>query len=413
MNHPKKWILLATFLCTVSKSHSFSSSNNHNGPNKNSKHISQSQRFRREDEARRKERLKENIPGQTSAIPGEKDFEIDPQRTQVEWQAQASFSEREVMELTSKGLDALKMLQLEDANEAFDGVYQMKPSAYCWQAGVVKFYLGDLEGAADLFARNGRFYESRFGAVASEERIWRDACELKLLSLKKKRSQEMVDGKRRIKGLATLSDRDDIMGPSEPRKVLRIAMDLFHATINDDMSNMVLQKAKLRSICGEYDGDGQPSSTGTTAATVKTDYKMWRLSSWFYLGLHYDVIGDSESSKKCMKMALRQCVGGNGSDIIQILPMLHMAQRDFFDDDEFEEDVTQQNLNQESDIESTPQSSLDSNAIDSITASVKSMKLTQLQETLKRRGMKSSGSKSMLQERLLAVLLDEADMNSR
>lgn len=404
MNHSRKWIILFTLLYSAKESSSFSSSGNSNGPrnNINSKHISQSQRFRREEEARRKERLKENIPGKTSAIPGEKDFDINPQRTQQEWQAQASFTERELIEMTSKGLEALKMLKLEDANEAFNRVYQMKPSAYCWQAGVVKFYLGDLEEAADLFARNGRFYESRFGAVASEERIWRDACELKLLSFQKKKNQEIVDGKRRIRDLATLSDRDDVLGPSEPRKVVRIAMDLFQAAIDDDISNVVLQKAKLRSICGEYDGDG-------SVATVKSDYKMWRLSSWFYLGLYYDVIGDMDSSKKCMKMALRQCAGGNGNDIIQILPMLHMAQRDFFDDEEFEEDGSQQTLDVENDNQFIPNDSLDSNAIDSIKMSVKNMKLTQLQEALKQRGMKSSGSKSVLQDRLLDVLLNEAD----
>lgn len=397
---------LSLVLLSLTKiSHQFSSNNSNN-----SKHLSQSQRFRREEEARRKERISENIPGKTSALPGEKDFEINPQRTEIEWQSQASISEREVMALTSKGLEFLKMLKLQDADDAFNKVYQTKPSAYCWQAGVVKFYLNDYTGAADLFARNGILYESRFGGVAGEERIWRDACELKLLSLKKKENTDSGNGKRRIQDIAAMNDLDDIVGPSETRKVVRIAMDLFKATLDNDLPTVALQRAKLRSICGEYDGDG-------STVTKKADYKMWRLSSWFYLGLHYDVVGDMESSKKCMKMALRQSVAGNGDDIIQVLPMLHMAQRDFFDDEEFEEDSdsligleTDEENSSIHKIKSSKHNVIDKIARESIQSSIQQMKLMQLQDALKSRGLKSSGSKSVLQERLLTVLLDDAGL---
>jgi hypothetical protein len=75
-------------------------------------------------------------------------------------------------------------------------VFELKPDAYLWQAGIAKFYLGDVEGAADIFARSADYYERKFYSPASEERIWRDACELKLASSmdNKKKKYERENG---------------------------------------------------------------------------------------------------------------------------------------------------------------------------------------------------------------------------
>jgi hypothetical protein len=74
-------------------------------------------------------------------------------------------------------------LQLDAAaGKAFDQDFELRPNAYLWRAAIVKFYLGNFGDAADIFARNAAHFESKFGGQASEERIWRDACELKLLS---------------------------------------------------------------------------------------------------------------------------------------------------------------------------------------------------------------------------------------
>jgi len=61
-------------------------------------------------------------------------------------------------------------------------VFELRPDAYLWQAGIAKFYLEDLQGAAEIFSRSVDYYENKFFEQASEERIWRDACELKLKS---------------------------------------------------------------------------------------------------------------------------------------------------------------------------------------------------------------------------------------
>ena len=367
-----------------------------NAGNGKDKYISAAQKARREEERRRKERLSEVVPGKTSAMPGAKDFEINVKRTELEWGMQASGFERQVKEYTQKGLESLRMFRLEEADKAFDAVYELKPNAYCWQAGIVKFYLGDYINAADCFARNAHYFESKFGQVASEERIWRGACELKMISEMRKKNDKLDPPPSQI-------EEKDVMSMKETRKVIRIAEELFTASTENDLSTVTLTRAKLRSICGEYDG----SSKEISNVNAKNDKKMWRLNSWYYLGLHYDVMGDATSSKDCMKMALRQCVSGNGNDIIQTLPMLHMARRDWFDDDEFEEDDGY-DPDEDGDDWNVFVSS-DGNAIrsQSIKESVGKMKLSELQDSLKRRGIKSSGSKSALKERLIQCLLQD------
>ena len=94
---------------------------------------------------------------------------------------------------------------------------------------------------------------------------------------------------------------------TESRKVFRIAKDMFQATVNNDQIGVVLGQAKLRAICG----------------------------SWYYLGLHYNALGDVDESKECMKMALQLCPNRKTDDIIHSLPILHMTVRHWFDDEEF------------------------------------------------------------------------------
>lgn len=400
-------IVTVSVLCSMSLDvcGAFSSSGGSNGGgNRPDRHMSAAQRARREEEQRRGERKSDVIPGKTSAISGAKDFELNVQRTELEWNVQASGSERRVKEYTVRGMDALKMLRLKEADEAFDALYEIKPDAYCWQAGIVKFYLEDYRAAAELFARNANIYESKFENMASEERIWRDACELKMMSLTKRKYRESKPPLSQIK-------EKDMLGPKETRKVVRISEELFRASMENDLSAMTLARAKLRSICGEYDGDSKKD--GKRRKLI--DQKMWKLNSWYYLGLHYDVLGDNESSKNCMKMALRQCVSGNGTDIIQILPMLHMALRDWFDDDAFEEDNNfddgDENDSIWNDYLQTANGASSSSAANTIEESVDNMKLAQLQNALKRRDLKSSGSKSALKERLKRILLEDAGLS--
>lgn len=326
-------------------------------------------------------------------------------------------------------MDALRMLKIEEAHEEFQMVYKMNPGAYCWQAGVVMFYLGMVNEGSECFVGNARVWEGKFGEAASEERIWRDACELKLRS--------MVGGGVGDAGASFVSmprfgsqieDQDQNL--KETRKILRIARDLFSASIKGDLLKVALARAKLRSLCGNiFKNDN---------TRMAPDAKMWKLSSWFYLGLHYDVIGDKEQSKICMKMALHQSGSfGNGKDVIQALPMLHMSRRDWYDDDDFDEDVnisdtTWGQLNyftgkeQEDEVDDNGnkirkknQSSMEylTESIDagnnpdivemrSIMDSLDNMKLAELKDCASERDVKTTGSKSAVARRLLKSLIE-------
>ncbi len=303
-----------------------SNSNNNINSNIHNKHITSSQRIRYEEEQRRISRRNENIPGKTSAIPNAQDLPLNIDKTQNEWYNQASSSEKQIKEYTDAGMRYLKGLELEKANDAFDKVFELKPNSYCWQAGIVKFYLNQYHDAAECFVNCAHVYESRFGMFASEERIWRDACELKIkhlglasskkTSMKKRgesNNNENRDGRELSFNVAQMRRDDDDVSfgqIKETRKVVRIAKELFSSSIKHDLSNEALARGKLRSICGEYD------SNSSSTLPFKMDKKMWRLNSWFYLGLHYDVLDDKDSSKDCMKMALRQSASsfGNGDD---------------------------------------------------------------------------------------------------
>ena len=157
-----------------------------------------------------------------------------------------------------------------------------------------------------------------------------------------------------------------------------------------------------------------------------------------------------------MKLAIQQCSPAS-MDIIHTLPLLHMSVRDQFDDDEFfEEDddgVFQENidLNDKSTttlnmdtpnsdtssdtkilnandelgtsnqfsmtkagrtqaaLQSRPQTMDKGIIIKSIQSSIMKLKLTQLKNALKKRGLKSSGSKNALQQRLLLSMLEDID----
>jgi tetratricopeptide (TPR) repeat protein len=164
------------------------------------------------------------------------------------------------------------------------------------------------------------------------------------------------------------------------RKVIQLAKELFAATLEDNAVALVLARAKLRAIC---------------TSPASADRKLWKLTSWFYLGLHYDALGSIEESKDCLKQALRLCPNAKGDDIIQALPMMHMSIRDWFDDDDFSEDDANQQQ-----APSTPSQVVAA----SIQQSVKDMKLNQLQDALKLRGLKFHGLKEDLQRKLVASL---------
>ena len=172
---------------------SLSDSNDENGqPPKN---LSASQQERRDEEQRRKARIQEGFatPGLSSALPGAQDFAINVAKTEQEYLQSLSSSDDDsvidennvdkfVALWTDKGLEHLRMLHFQEASDFFNKVYQIKPEAYLWQDGLLKYYLEDYHGAAESLAKNAVRYETRFIEPASEERIWRDAAELKIVN---------------------------------------------------------------------------------------------------------------------------------------------------------------------------------------------------------------------------------------
>lgn len=378
----------------------------------NNKRIpSASEKERRDEEERRRRRKDDVVIGKTSAKQGEKDFALDPQATEREYLRQASFLEQEVYRWTGVGMEFLNSLQLDRADKAFSRVFELKPNAYLWQAGVVKFYLGDLVGAGKILAKAAETYETRFGCPATEERIWRDACELMYLNYTIKDLKRDPEQSESISSaIPTIKDIEATDGGIvESRKVLKLARDLFSSSIQSDKSGELLARAKLRSVGGS---DG----------SARMDYKMWKLSAWFYLGLHYDVLGNVEESKKCMKMALKFSPSiGKSDNLVHTLPLLHMTVRDWFDDDDFDADINFDDCDKSQGVSFSPvppNQAIASMAYsdplieNSIKEGVSKMKSRELKDALRLRGKITTGSKEQLQERLFHSLMDDAGFAS-
>lgn len=356
---------------------------------------------RRDEDARRQIRKTDVVIGKTSAVAGAKDYPLDPKSTEEAWMQQASNLEQKVYRQTEIGMDMLKMLRLDEAVAAFDQVFQLKPTAYCWQAGIAKYYLGDLIGAAEIFRASAIIYESKFGSPASEERIWRDACELKYLSSLSKKEREALIDDGGVKGIVP-QVREFERSPEstiETRRVFRITKDLFAASVSNDSVSLVLSRAKLRAICGAFE------------PTPRVDRKMWKLNSWFYLGLHYDALGQSEESKECIKMALRMCPNSKGDDIIHTLPLLHMSRRDWFDDEEYDDESEETpSVPRAEPIDVPLGVKTDPIIIESIHDSISTLRYTDLKDALKARGLMHSGSKEELRMRLFNSLVSDAGL---
>ena len=419
------------------------------------KHLSASQQERREEDKRRKLREGDIKPGTSSAIPGAQDFAINVQKTEREYLESLSTSDDDsiidernvdkyVAVWTEEGLDHLRMLHFQEAYDSFNKVYQIKPEAYLWQDGLLKYYLEEYHEAAESLAKNAVRYETRFMEPASEERIWRDACELKIVHTiySRKMKNQNVPAAIRValqEGIDEEQSEKESIG-SERRKVMRLARQLFSNSLRNNAAGVSLAQAQLQAMCG----DSFPPSLKSTLPTMPTmtdenqqqqssfqstrpDHKMYKLHSLFYLGLYYDALGQSKESKQCMKMALKTCansIGGNNQDITYLLPVIHMTIRDWYDDDEdfYEDEDTEEEFDisggddfiaelvsdggvelnvTDGDGSIGGSSSNDRRSeIQRVRDSIKDMRVIDLKEELKKRGLGRSGRKAELQKRL-------------
>eukprot|EP00537_Pseudo-nitzschia_pungens_P006728 CAMPEP_0172368504 /NCGR_PEP_ID=MMETSP1060-20121228/27581_1 /TAXON_ID=37318 /ORGANISM="Pseudo-nitzschia pungens, Strain cf. cingulata" /LENGTH=520 /DNA_ID=CAMNT_0013093115 /DNA_START=66 /DNA_END=1628 /DNA_ORIENTATION=- len=434
------------------------------GEDHRNRNLSNSERGRREEDRQRKERKDDVVIGKTSAKRGAQDYPIDPKATEREYLRQASREEQLVHKYTDEGMEALKSLRLEEADKYFDKVFRVRPDTYLWLAGIVKFYLDDMVGASSIFAKSAMHFEKKFGPMgmgpASEERIWRNAAELKYLqSLKRSdRKQFLLDKEKNKNNLSIAQIREDDensheMG-SETRKIHRLARELFDASVNRKKAAEAVARAHLLSFAESE------SNSSTNSRPVLMDIKKRKLNACYFLALHYDVTGDVEESKKWIKTAFKLCNNsmGKSSDILDTLPFLHMAARDWFDDDPYDEDgeedevlvgydvendkdtdeldnVSSSTVNDKNRVSTeTDGKSTNSNSSKgrkgksssnhmseaysdpvleaSIMEDVEKMKFVEIREALRIRGISVTGSKETLKERLFISLMDDAGYQS-
>lgn len=108
---------------------------------------------------------------------------------------------------------------MEEAAKAFERVFELKPNASLWQAGIPHYYLGDLGRASQIFAQSTQRFESLFGEFASEERIWRCACELKYLTvMNQNQSKDIRETGDLMKHIAPVYTRDPDSEPLEKER---------------------------------------------------------------------------------------------------------------------------------------------------------------------------------------------------
>ncbi|KAL3801389.1 hypothetical protein HJC23_006999 [Cyclotella cryptica] len=415
-------------------------------------------------------------PGISSAIPGATNYILDPSRTEREYLASLGLDdvslqagivagiagetfeqqlpqhptemdelekERQIALHTTLGLTHLRSLRLSSAYTSFRYVYSLHPQAYLWQLGLLQYYRGEYEDGRRTCLENARRYEAKFGRlgeVASEERIWGDACWLRGRGKRKRRMKEKDGGGGGDDALSWDEESERVEMESialERRKVIRLARQLFSSSVRNDPTGVALARAHLQAMCQEDDDDDNKSSTSTYRRKKLADPKMYKLHSYFYLGLHYDATGQVEESKRCMKLALKTCangIGGNNEDITFLLPVIHMTVRDWYDDEEFDDDAVVENEDQvtanhslKNDGGDLMDKLMEDGAVDlsingnmkkndgvddkmtqTIRESIQHMRIVDLREELKKRKLKVAGSKKVLQDRLVNALVLEA-----
>ena len=102
--------------------------------------------------------------------------------------------ERQIALHSTLGLTHLRSLRLAAAYSSFKYVYALHPEAYLWQLGLLQYYRGEYDDGWRTCVENARRYEDKFGnlgEVASEERIWRDACWLRGRGKGRKKEEEV------------------------------------------------------------------------------------------------------------------------------------------------------------------------------------------------------------------------------
>ncbi len=204
--------------------------------------------------------------------------------------------------------------------------------------------------------------------------------------------------------------------------MVRLARQLFFNSLRDNSAGVALARAQLQAMCGDSFPPSLKSSLPlipkseqqlSSSLNSQPDRKMYKLHSLFYLGLHYDALGQASESKQCMKMAVQMCankISGNSQDITYLLPVIHMTIRDWYDDDDFDVVASDSTTNFENDESEKFQFNEGSIRIDNNEQRdrLQSMNVFDLKLELKKRNLKVSGPKKELIDRLMADLNKDA-----
>uniref|UniRef100_A0A7S0C0P1 Uncharacterized protein n=1 Tax=Proboscia inermis TaxID=420281 RepID=A0A7S0C0P1_9STRA len=286
-------------------------------------------------------------------------------------------------------------MDIVEANEAFGIVYALKPEVYLWQFGMVLYYRGEYERGMEILEGNAKIYEERFGERGSEERIWMDACRLKL-KLRQNTGQSVTESVESERVSESRDSESDL--PNEFRKVVQLTRELFTASVEENLTTEILTRAKLRQLAGA--APTTDTTTATATATLVRDPMGYKLSSWYFLGLHHDALGQLEQSKECMRNAQAIAATKGDEDIFHSFPALHMTVRGWMDTGNEVPVAPTQPKQEEEDTE-------EDIMMQSIMDSVMGLGLEDVAGEMIRKGLKNDKDESTMKLDLIAVLIDE------
>ena len=190
---------------------------------------------------------------------------------QAEYWSSLDDAEKEAVRKVDAGHRYFMDGQLDSSLECYTQALRAKPQSYLPQRGVVLYMLDELEEAQQQFSADISLFESKFGELATEERLWQTACTGAMLGLEP--AQESLQSS------LDLIESDGHVEP-ERRSVFRKIRDVY-AKREEPVAHTQVWEAE-----GERDLLGR------------------RFYSAFFLALLADVQRDRTAAQKYLSTAL-------------------------------------------------------------------------------------------------------------